>query len=87
MPQPKYYTKFRKFSLFNTHFMFFDTDEYLADTLFIRQRITVKFRGEYQAPDGRPRPSIPIEAYYISEGRASCEADGSNGKAKQKGPA
>lgn len=51
MPQPKYYTKFRKFSLFNTHFMFFDTDEYLADTLFIRQRITVKFRGEYQAPD------------------------------------
>lgn len=51
MSQPKYYTRFRKFSLLNTYFMFFDTEEYLADILFIRQRITVKFRDEYKTPD------------------------------------
>lgn len=51
MPQPKYYTRFRTFSPFRTHFMFFDTEEYLADILFIRQRITVKFKEEFKAPN------------------------------------
>ncbi len=52
MLQPKYYTRFRKFSLFNCHYMFFDTEEYLADSLFIQHQITVKFQFEYASPEG-----------------------------------
>ena len=52
MLQPKYYTRLQKFSLLNCHYMFFDTEEYLADALFIRHQVTVNFQCEYAAPDG-----------------------------------
>ena len=52
MLQPKYYTRLQKLSLLNCHYMFFDTEEYLADALFIRHQVTVNFQCEYVAPDG-----------------------------------
>lgn len=41
------YLKIRKASLRYDYFLFFDTPEYLADQLFIRQRVRVWFDEEY----------------------------------------
>lgn len=53
MQQPMYYTQLQKFSLLNSYYMFFDTEEYLADSLFVRHQVTVNFQFEYTAPDRR----------------------------------
>ena len=40
----------RKFSLGRKYFAFVDTDEYLADQLFINHKVRVDFREEYAMP-------------------------------------
>ena len=40
------YLKIRKVSLRYNYFLFFDTSEYLADQLFIRQKVRVWFDEE-----------------------------------------
>lgn len=47
------YLKIRKPSLRYDYFLFFDTPEYLADQLFIQQKVRVWFDKEY-AKDGSP---------------------------------
>ena len=47
------YLKIRKPSLRYDYFLFFDTPEYLADQLFIKQKVRVWFDKEY-AKDGSP---------------------------------
>ena len=45
------YWGLRKFSLGRKYFAFVDTDEYLADQLFINHKVRVDFREEYAMPD------------------------------------
>lgn len=40
-----------KFSLFYNHFAIIDTDDYLADQLFIKNQVRVKFGTEFVCPD------------------------------------
>lgn len=40
-----------KFSLFNAYFIFVDTKEYLADSLFIKHQVRVHFETEYSKPN------------------------------------
>lgn len=47
------YLKIRKPSLRYDYFLFFDTPEYLADQLFIKQKVRVWFNQEY-AKEGSP---------------------------------
>ena len=47
------YFKIRKPSLRYDYFLFFDTPEYLADQLFIKQKVRVWFNQEY-AKEGSP---------------------------------
>ena len=47
------YLKIRKLSLRYDYFLFFDTPEYLADQLFIKQKVRVWFNQEY-AKEGSP---------------------------------
>ena len=49
----KMYLKIRKPSLRYDYFLFFDTPEYLADQLFIKQKVRVWFKQEY-AKEGSP---------------------------------
>ena len=49
----KMYLKIRKPSLRYDYFLFFDTPEYLADQLFIKQKVRVWFNQEY-AKEGSP---------------------------------
>ena len=44
-----------KFSFFRLYFAIIDCDEYLADNLFIKHRVTVRFGPEYQQPDNKYR--------------------------------
>ena len=44
--QKEIYLKIRKVSLRYDYFLFFDTPEYLADQLFIRQKVRVWFDEE-----------------------------------------
>lgn len=52
MEENIHYQKLRHFSLFNSHFAFFDTGDYLADNLFIKHQVRVYFGDEYVHPDG-----------------------------------
>ena len=47
------YLKIRKVSLRYNYFLFFDTSEYLADQLFIRQKVRVWFDEEYAKKGSR----------------------------------
>ena len=47
----RYYQKLNRFSLLNTHFAFLDTEDYLADGLFIKQQVRVYFGDELAKPD------------------------------------
>ena len=51
------YLKIRKPSLRYDYFLFFDTPEYLADQLFIKQKVRVWFDQEY-AKEGSPYLAI-----------------------------
>ena len=51
------YLKLEKFSLRYAYFLFFDTKEYLADSLFIRHQVRVWFEREYEK-DGTPLLAI-----------------------------
>ena len=44
------YQTLNKFSLFNTHFVFLDTGDYLADGLFIKHQVRVHFGDELEKP-------------------------------------
>lgn len=46
----KYYQRLKKFSLFNTHFAFMDTEDYLADGLFMKHQVRVHFGDEFVKP-------------------------------------
>ena len=48
-----HYEKLQKFSLLNSYYAFLDTEEYLADNLFIQHQVTVHFCTEYERP-GEP---------------------------------
>lgn len=45
-----YYQKLSNFLLFNAHFVFLDTGDYLADSLFIKHRVRVYFGDEFGNP-------------------------------------
>lgn len=47
------YIKLDVFSLRYNHYAFIDTDEYLADKLFINHKVTVDFGREYKM-EGKP---------------------------------
>ena len=51
MGQTDYYQLLHKFSLFNTYFAFLDTEDYLADGLFINHRVRVYFGDEFVKAD------------------------------------
>lgn len=51
MEQTNYYQLLRRFSLFNTYFAFLDTEDYLADGLFIKHQVRVYFGDEFVNPD------------------------------------
>ena len=51
--QKEIYLKIKKLSLRYDYFLFFDTSEYLADQLFIRQKVRVWFDEEYAKKDSR----------------------------------
>ena len=53
MEQTNYYQLLHKFSLFNTYFAFLDTEDYLADGLFIKHQVRVYFGDEFVDP-GNP---------------------------------
>ena len=46
-----HYIKLEQFSLLNCHYAFVDTPEYLADQLFIRHEVKVRFGQEFHHPD------------------------------------
>lgn len=46
-----HYQKLTGSSFLNTHFVFFDTEDYLADGLFIKHQVKVHFGHEYVHPD------------------------------------
>lgn len=43
----KNYVRIKKLSLFNYHYVFVDTEKYLADQLFIKHKVKVKFGPEF----------------------------------------
>ena len=45
-----HYIKLEQFSLLNCHYAFVDTPEYLADQLFIRHEVKVRFGQEFHHP-------------------------------------
>lgn len=51
--QKEIYLKIKKLSLRYDYFLFFDTSEYLADQLFIRQKVRVWFDEEYAKKGSR----------------------------------
>ena len=51
MGQTNYYQLLHKFSLFNTYFAFLDTEDYLANGLFIKHQVRVYFGDEFVNPD------------------------------------
>ena len=51
--QKEIYLKIKKLSLRYDYFLFFDTPEYLADQLFIRQKVRVWFDEEYAMKGSR----------------------------------
>ena len=51
LEQTNYYQLLHKFSLFNTYFAFLDTEDYLADGLFIKHQVRVYFGDEFVNPD------------------------------------
>ena len=51
MGQTNYYQLLHKFSLFNTYFAFLDTEDYLADGLFIKHQVRVYFGDEFAKPE------------------------------------
>lgn len=51
--QEEIYLKIKKLSLRYDYFLFFDTPEYLADQLFIRQKVRVWFDEEYAKKGSR----------------------------------
>lgn len=46
-----YYQQWKKFSLFHTYFAFLDTENYLADGLFIKYQVRVYFGDEFERLD------------------------------------
>lgn len=44
-----------KFSFFRLYYAIIDVDEYLADNLFIKHQVTVRFGPEYMSPDSKYR--------------------------------
>ena len=51
MEGTNYYQGLHRFSLLNTYFAFLDTEDYLADGLFIKHRVRVYFGDEFVKPD------------------------------------
>ena len=51
MEKAAYYQRLDRFSLFNVHFAFLDTEDYLADGLFIKHQVRVYFGDEFVNPD------------------------------------
>ena len=45
--------KLEKFSLLFSYFAFVDTEEYLADQIFIKNKVRVWFQDEYKHPDSK----------------------------------
>ena len=47
--------RLEKFSLWNAHYAFVDSEEYLADQLFVQHRVRVHFGAEYSSPEHKYR--------------------------------
>lgn len=50
MEKVTYYQTLNRFSLFNAYFAFLDTEDYLADGLFIKHQLRVYFGDEFAKP-------------------------------------
>ncbi len=72
MEQTNYYQLLHKFSLFNTYFAFLDTEDYLADGLFIKHQVRVYFGDEFVNP-GIPYRIIFCHVRKWDKGRF-CDA-------------
>ena len=62
--KPDYYQHLKKFSYSHTHFAFLDTEDYLADGLFIKNQVRVYFGDEFVTPDS---PYHIISARILEE--------------------
>lgn len=51
MEKVTYYQTLNRFSLFNSYFAFLDTEDYLADGLYIKHQVRVYFGDEFVNPD------------------------------------
>ena len=47
MKQTDFYQDIERFSLLNAYYAYMDTDAYLADQLFVKQKVKVDFGKEY----------------------------------------
>ena len=73
-----------KFSLLNAHYAFVDTEEYLADQLFVQHRVRVNFGSEYSSSEHKYRiimcscrkKDVPAFEEAIQECAGSRAADG-----------
>ena len=55
MDHQEYYQHIDRLSLFYHYYAFLDTEEYLADQLFIKHQVRVHFREEYARKDSQYR--------------------------------
>ena len=53
MDHQEYYQHIDRLSLFYHYYAFLDTEEYLADQLFIKHQVRVHFREEYARKDSQ----------------------------------
>ena len=51
MEKVAWYQTLNRFSLFNSYFAFLDTENYLADGLFIKYQVRVYFGDEFVKPN------------------------------------
>ncbi len=67
-----HYLRLKKFDPFHSYFAYFDVPEFLADELFIRHQVRVRFLREYMK-DGEPYMIVMCRVRKRDEARF-CEA-------------
>ena len=49
----KNFIKLGGFSFFHYNYMYIDASKYLADSLLAKNKLSIKFKGDYISPDGK----------------------------------
>lgn len=49
----KNFIKLGGFSFFHYNYMYIDSSKYLADSLLTKNKLSIKFKGDYISPDGK----------------------------------